>query len=77
MTSPQVAPSEFAFKMPDMTRTEKFTNKEKEKWVDKKPFFAGFNQTTKNKHTTMKGQEEPGHGIRAGGYNPVSRQDQK
>lgn len=33
--TPQVAPSEFTFEMPNIAKTKKYKNKEKEKWVDK------------------------------------------
>lgn len=77
MSTPQIAPSEFNFNMPSIKKTKKVTDKDKQKWVDKRPFFGGFGKETKNKQSSKKGQEESKVAVRAGGYNPISRETQR
>lgn len=74
---PQVAPSEFDFKVPKVVATKKFSNKEKEKQIDKRPFFGGFSKDTRNMQSTHYKNEESKVAVRAGGYNPESRQTQR
>lgn len=47
MAAAQVTPSEFNFNMPKIPKPKKTANREKDKWVDRKPFFGGFNMATK------------------------------
>ena len=81
ISQPQVAPSQFSFDMPNIMKSTKYKNKEKDKWVDKKPFFGGFNKQTNNMQSSKNRQEtqdqNDNNAIRAGGYKPQSRQNQR
>lgn len=54
MQTPLVAPSQFAFNMPNIAKKKKVENKDKKKWMDNKPFYGGFNKETKNKQSSQK-----------------------
>lgn len=75
MSLPQVAPSQFNFDVPKAAKIKKVADKSKN-WVDKRPFFSGFSKETKNQKNTGKPADEKVT-IRAGGYNPVSRETQR
>ena len=77
MSSPQVAPSEFSFGKLELKKSQKFESKEREKWVDQKPFFGGFNKETKNHKSSIKDKEDEEKIVLAGGFNPISRQTQR
>lgn len=76
MSSPQVAPSEFSFGKLKVEKSQKFESKEREKWVDQKPFFGGFHKETKNHKSTIKDRKEDERTLHAAGFNPVKRQTQ-
>ena len=73
----QVAPSAFDFKPPKVNVKKKNTDKEKEKWVDKRPFFGGFGAETKNQKTTFYNEKDKKVAMKAGGFQPPSSKQAK